>query len=91
MLGLRSRTLSAALPLAVRTTRWPLTPLSPAAIHCRGKHKDRAIECEYMHMLLYKEMQVKHNRNYKMHATHTPGLSVFFNSSVELYSKTLSR
>lgn len=57
MLGLRSRTLSAALPLAVRTTRWPLTPLSPAAIHCRGKHKDRAIECEYMHMLLYKEMQ----------------------------------
>lgn len=32
--GLRSRALSAALPLTVRTTRRPLAPLAPAAVHC---------------------------------------------------------
>lgn len=31
--GLRSRALSAALPLAVRAARRPLAPLGPAAVH----------------------------------------------------------
>lgn len=37
--GLRSRALSAALPLAVRTTRRPLAPLAPAAVHCGNQIK----------------------------------------------------
>lgn len=39
MFRLRGCTVSAALPLAVRTTHRPHAPLSPAAVNCRIRHK----------------------------------------------------
>lgn len=63
MFGLRSCTFSAALPLTVRTTHGPLSPLPPATINYRNKYKHQYFmckkKCSYM-QILKQLIQIQH-------------------------------